>query len=125
MQNKYTDAISSAIKIWDSDFLREMQVLSWKLLLLSFQSVYFGCGKKCCDNREMSTEQVQSCIERCEKPVNAAQNLVQSELSQLQVIPIFDLLICSFISSISSGVNGYICSLNPDQIIDIVKVTFI
>ena len=36
MQNKYTDAISSAIKIWDSDFLREMQVLSWKLLLLSF-----------------------------------------------------------------------------------------
>ena len=62
----------------------------------------------------MSTEQVQSCIERCEKPVNAAQNLVQSELSQLQVIPIFDLLICSFISSISSGVNGYICSLNPD-----------
>ncbi|KAM7540083.1 hypothetical protein Aperf_G00000021683 [Anoplocephala perfoliata] len=72
LQNKYSDAINAAIKDWDSNFLRKMQ------------SIYFGCGKKCCDNKEYSTEQVQSCIERCEKPVSAAQNLVQGELSQLQ-----------------------------------------
>nr|CDS27079.1 protein fam136a [Hymenolepis microstoma] len=72
LQNKYSDAISGAIKDWDTNFLRNMQ------------SIYFGCGKKCCDNKDYSTEQVQSCIERCEQPVSSAQNLVQSELTTLQ-----------------------------------------
>ncbi|KAH9286769.1 Uncharacterized protein ECG_01830 [Echinococcus granulosus] len=72
MQNRYTEAISNAIKEWDTKFLRKMQ------------SIYFGCGKKCCDNRDFDTEQVQSCIEHCEKPVSAAQSLVQGELNQLQ-----------------------------------------
>uniref|UniRef100_A0A5K3F7X4 Protein FAM136A n=1 Tax=Mesocestoides corti TaxID=53468 RepID=A0A5K3F7X4_MESCO len=54
------------------------------IFLPHFQSVYFDCGKKCCDHEDWDTEQVQSCIERCEKPVGAAQNLVQNELSQLQ-----------------------------------------
>ncbi|VDL32367.1 unnamed protein product [Hymenolepis diminuta] len=72
LQNKYSDAINGAIKEWDSKFLRKMQ------------SIYFGCGKKCCDNKEYSTEQVQSCIELCEKPVSSAQELVQGELSTLQ-----------------------------------------
>eukprot|EP00108_Taenia_solium_P012092 TsM_000878000 transcript=TsM_000878000 gene=TsM_000878000 len=73
VQNKYTDAISNAIKEWDTKFLRKMQ------------SIYFGCGKKCCDNKDFDTEQVQSCIEHCEKPVSAAQSLVHGELNQLQV----------------------------------------
>ncbi|KAM3186254.1 hypothetical protein ACTXT7_004711 [Hymenolepis weldensis] len=63
LQNKYSDAINGAIKEWDSKFLRKMQ---------------------CCDNKEYSTEQVQSCIELCEQPVSSAQNLVQGELTTLQ-----------------------------------------
>ncbi|BHF58615.1 hypothetical protein SprV_0100156800 [Sparganum proliferum] len=47
-------------------------------------SLYFGCGKKCCDNSSWTTEEVQSCVEKCEKPVSAAQQLIQSELTTLQ-----------------------------------------
>ncbi|VDM15937.1 unnamed protein product [Hydatigera taeniaeformis] len=100
MQNRYTDAISSAIKEWDTKFLRKMQ------------SIYFGCGKKCCDNKDFDTEQVQSCIEHCEKPVNAAQNLVQGELNQLQVhqccfFAVFNFF--SFISKWASSMETLVC----------------
>ncbi|VDO03979.1 unnamed protein product [Rodentolepis nana] len=89
LQNKYSDAINGAIKDWDTKFLRNMQ------------SIYFGCGKKCCDNREYSTEQVQSCIERCEQPVASAQNLVQGELTTLQVC-LFSCIFCSDFSAAPS-----------------------
>ena len=42
------------------------------------------CAAKCCDNRELSLESVQKCVENCASPLNYAQNYVQKELEQLQ-----------------------------------------
>ncbi|VDL95543.1 unnamed protein product [Schistocephalus solidus] len=72
LQNQYSNAINKSLSDLDVRFLRKMQ------------SLYFGCGKKCCDNTSWTTEEVQSCVEKCEKPVSAAQKLIQSELTTLQ-----------------------------------------
>lgn len=42
------------------------------------------CAATCCDNRELSVEKVQSCVEKCSSPMHAAQTYVQGELEQLQ-----------------------------------------
>lgn len=42
------------------------------------------CAATCCDNRDVSLERVQQCVENCSIKVNVAQSYVQTELEQLQ-----------------------------------------
>lgn len=85
LQQKYSEAVNKSLQDLDARFLRKMQVILHHASLFSFlQSFYFGSAKKCCDNDSLTMEQVQTCLERCERPVNNAQTLVQGELRQLQ-----------------------------------------
>lgn len=42
------------------------------------------CAAKCCENKEVSLERVQKCVEACSGPLNAAQTYVQKEFEGLQ-----------------------------------------
>lgn len=42
------------------------------------------CAAKCCDDKDKSLEQVQSCVERCSASVNHSQNYVQKEMEHMQ-----------------------------------------
>lgn len=42
------------------------------------------CAAKCCDDRNVSLESVQRCIESCSGPLNNSQAYVQKELEGLQ-----------------------------------------
>lgn len=42
------------------------------------------CAAECCDNKEVSLETVQKCVEQCSAKVNWAQSYVQREFEQLQ-----------------------------------------
>ncbi|CAH1364580.1 hypothetical protein MTP99_000948 [Tenebrio molitor] len=52
--------------------------------LRKMQAEMHRCAARCCDNREISLESVQKCVENCASPLNYAQNYVQKELEQLQ-----------------------------------------
>lgn len=52
--------------------------------LRRMQAEMHRCAAKCCDNKEMTLEQVQRCVEGCSVPINNAQNYVQKELESLQ-----------------------------------------
>ncbi|CAH0551796.1 unnamed protein product [Brassicogethes aeneus] len=56
----------------DLQYLRKMQVTMHK------------CAAKCCENRDLSMERVQQCVEKCSAPLNFAQSYVQKEFEQLQ-----------------------------------------
>lgn len=64
--------MSKMINELDLEYLRKMQATMHR------------CAAKCCDNREISLESVQKCVENCSSPLNYAQNYVQRELEQLQ-----------------------------------------
>lgn len=42
------------------------------------------CAVKCCDNKELSMQGVQNCVEKCSKRLMKANNHVQQELSNFQ-----------------------------------------
>lgn len=49
-----------------------------------FKADMHRCAAKCCENREVSVERVQKCVENCSVKINWAQSYVQRELEQLQ-----------------------------------------
>ncbi|CAH1117232.1 unnamed protein product [Phaedon cochleariae] len=52
--------------------------------LRKMQADMHRCAARCCDNRDVSLERVQSCVENCSVKINWAQSYVQGELQQLQ-----------------------------------------
>lgn len=48
------------------------------------------CAAKCCDDTKSSATQVQSCVERCQKDIQSATDLIDNEMKQLQVLPLND-----------------------------------
>lgn len=45
----------------------------------------YRCGAKCCDQQNLSMDEVHRCIDRCSEPVNRAQALIQNEIQMFQV----------------------------------------
>ncbi|XP_023017498.1 protein FAM136A [Leptinotarsa decemlineata] len=56
----------------DMEYLRKMQADMHR------------CAAACCDNKEVSLERVQRCVENCSSKINWAQSYVQTELENLQ-----------------------------------------
>ncbi|CAG9860330.1 unnamed protein product [Phyllotreta striolata] len=52
--------------------------------LRKMQADMHRCAAACCDNKEVSLERVQKCVENCSARINMAQSYVQTELEQLQ-----------------------------------------
>lgn len=42
------------------------------------------CAARCCDDRNVSLERVQQCVENCSKPLNKSQAYIQHELEGFQ-----------------------------------------
>ena len=59
---------------------------------------------RCCDNTHASMPEVQQCIERCSQPLQAAQNYMQSEMSDFMVrIQMANIYLNQFISLLKSA----------------------
>ncbi|KAJ8929499.1 hypothetical protein NQ314_017808 [Rhamnusium bicolor] len=52
--------------------------------LRKMQADMHRCAAQCCENKEVSLERVQRCVENCSVKLNWAQSYVQKELEQLQ-----------------------------------------
>ncbi|XP_071440199.1 protein FAM136A-like [Hetaerina americana] len=55
-----------------------------KSFLRKMEGKMYLCSAKCCENNDLSYEDVRSCVEKCSAPVVNAQNLVRSELEYFQ-----------------------------------------
>ncbi|XP_017776548.1 PREDICTED: protein FAM136A-like [Nicrophorus vespilloides] len=55
-----------------------------KQYLRQMQADMHRCAAKCCDDKSVSLERVQQCVEHCSGPLNKSQGYVQSELEGLQ-----------------------------------------
>ncbi|XP_039267744.1 protein FAM136A-like [Styela clava] len=49
-----------------------------------YQKKAYLCGANCCDNTSASAEEVQRCIETCQRPLAEMQNNVKQELERFQ-----------------------------------------
>ena len=45
----------------------------------------YQCSAKCCENKNLSVDDVQRCIEDCSQKVNKAQSYLQLEIESFQV----------------------------------------
>ena len=45
----------------------------------------YRCSASCCENKDLTMDEVQRCIDRCSEPINKAQTFMQTELQGLQV----------------------------------------
>ncbi|CAE1286452.1 unnamed protein product [Acanthosepion pharaonis] len=52
--------------------------------LRKMQGEMYRCGAKCCDQQNLSMDEVHRCIDRCSEPVNRAQALIQNEIQMFQ-----------------------------------------
>lgn len=52
--------------------------------LRKYQKKVFICGANCCDSSAASAEEVQRCIETCQRPLAEMQNNVKQELERFQ-----------------------------------------
>ncbi|RXG70430.1 hypothetical protein Avbf_05892 [Armadillidium vulgare] len=73
-QFRIQEAMTSLVNEIDKSILRSMQ-----------RSMHL-CAAKCCENEEASVDNVHKCIENCSTPLSQAQNFIQTELSQFQMI---------------------------------------
>lgn len=44
------------------------------------------CSAKCFDNKNLSSEQIQNCVERCQVPMQQVQQYLQQEMQSFQVL---------------------------------------
>ncbi len=80
------DSVTAMVNDLDQEAFRQMQ-----------KNMYLQSAK-CCDNTQASMPEVQQCIERCSKPLQAAQNYMQSEMSDFLVrIESADIFVCLFL----------------------------
>lgn len=49
------------------------------------QADMYRCSTNCCEDKNLSLEEVQNCIDRCSTKVNRAQNYIQGEIQMFQV----------------------------------------
>lgn len=49
----------------------------------------YKCCASCCEQPDYRMEDVQSCVDKCNDPINRGQQLIQDELTNYQVIIIF------------------------------------
>ncbi|XP_022086590.1 protein FAM136A-like [Acanthaster planci] len=68
-KKRVDDAVSAMVNQLDQETFRSMQ-----------REMYLKSAK-CCENSTASMSEVQSCIEKCSQPLQAAQNYMQSELN--------------------------------------------
>ena len=46
----------------------------------------YHCSAKCCETDYYTMEEMQRCVDKCSKPINSAQNYIQTELGSFQVL---------------------------------------
>ncbi|XP_071793475.1 protein FAM136A-like [Asterias amurensis] len=68
-RKRVDDSVTSMVNDLDQEAFRQMQ-----------KNMYLQSAR-CCDNTQASMPEVQQCIERCSQPLQAAQNYMQSEMS--------------------------------------------
>jgi len=71
-QYRVQQAITKMVNDLDNGCLRNMQVDMYQ------------CSAKCCENKNLSVDDVQRCIEDCSQKVNKAQSYLQLEIESFQ-----------------------------------------
>ena len=55
------------------------------LILFNQKGDAYRCASSCCDNTDLSHENLQRCVEKCTLPVQKADSYMQSEMQNLHV----------------------------------------
>ncbi|VDK64850.1 unnamed protein product [Anisakis simplex] len=71
-QKRMKTAVDSMIDEIDRKYLRDVQ------------KKMFVCSSKCCDDKSMTREDVENCVDRCNTTMKNAQTTLESELGELQ-----------------------------------------
>ncbi|RHX98381.1 hypothetical protein DYB30_007378 [Aphanomyces astaci] len=84
-------AVAKMMESLDKGTFRPLQVRTWRhleehLTELSclIQRNAYVCSVKCFDNKDVSAEQLQHCIERCQQPMAQVQNYMSQEMQTFQ-----------------------------------------
>ncbi|VDM49310.1 unnamed protein product [Toxocara canis] len=72
-QKRMKTAVDAMIDEIDRKYLRDVQ------------KKMFVCSSKCCDDKSLSREDVESCVDRCNTTMKGAQMTLEKELGELQV----------------------------------------
>ncbi|DAZ99753.1 TPA: hypothetical protein N0F65_003540 [Lagenidium giganteum] len=71
-EQRMNDAVNKMVDTLDRKILRDVQKQGYL------------CSAKCLDDKSWSSEQLQSCVERCQMPMGQLQNLLQNEMQSFQ-----------------------------------------
>ncbi|CAO4372011.1 Protein CBG00591 [Caenorhabditis briggsae] len=71
-QMKVKLAVDEMIDDLDKNYLRDMQ------------KAMFQCSARCCDNKKVTRESVENCVEKCNDGMKNAQGYLEKELGGLQ-----------------------------------------
>uniref|UniRef100_A0A0M3IQB9 Protein FAM136A n=2 Tax=Ascaris TaxID=6251 RepID=A0A0M3IQB9_ASCLU len=71
-QKRMKKAVDEMIDEIDRKYLRDVQ------------KKMFLCSSKCCDDKTLSREDVESCVDRCNTTMKGAQTTLERELGELQ-----------------------------------------
>lgn len=106
-EQKMNDAVAKMVDNLDRSLLRDLQVghgfpftatvtfLTLGILCELLQKGGYLCSVKCIDNKNLSSEQLQNCVERCQMPMQQVQQYLQQEMQSFQVLKCDSVSECS------------------------------
>lgn len=104
LQERFQRRVKESLEVLDKQHLRKMQADCFK------------CSTRCCENTNWTSEDVQSCLTRCQAPVQEAQNFLEGELNNYQVCIITSLVLI-FVTCGLQSISYFWCYLQYTTVI--------